>query len=227
MSSLINVIGGNLTLERILAKVIILFICLPIHEWAHAKMATRLGDTTAQRAGRVTLNPFAHLDLLGSILIIALGIGYAKPVPVNINNLRNPRRDSALISLVGPMSNFIQAFLFLLLGHTVTMVAGKYGFMGTDGISAVVSCLRYVAYINLGLTIFNLIPMPPLDGYRILLYFVPHNYLNRVVQLERYSNYILIGIFVVFSIMEMSPISYVTDQLFGISDDLSMLVMNL
>ena len=140
--------------QHLTAKAIVIFCCLPIHECAHAWMAEKLGDNTGRIAGRVTLNPFRHLDLWGTLLLISFGVGYAKPVPVNTYNLRNARRDFAVVSLAGPLSNLIVAFGTIFVEHAIISVTG-YG-----TIPAFLSyILKYTALINISLMIFNMIPV--------------------------------------------------------------------
>lgn len=117
-------IWSNMIIPQLLAKAIIIFCCFPVHECAHAWMTEKLGDPTGAREGRVTLNPIRHLDLWGTIMLIAFGVGYAKPVPVNTYNFQKPRKDHAIVSLAGPMSNLIMATAFLLIGHLIHLTAG-------------------------------------------------------------------------------------------------------
>lgn len=133
-------------------------IALTIHEFAHAWAANNLGDPTARLEGRMSLNPLAHLDPIGTLTLIFFGFGWGKPVPVDSYNLKNPRRDSALISLAGPGSNFI--LTLLLAGINLVFPLPLY-------------ILRPLMTINLGLGLFNLIPLAPLDGSKILIGLLP------------------------------------------------------
>ena len=179
--------GGGIDMPgaamNILALAFILFCCMPVHEFAHAWMANKLGDETPRLAGRLTLNPFAHLDLWGSLLILFVGIGYAKPVPVNPRNMRGgSRKGLAFTSLAGPVSNVILAFIAILLFNVLT-------FFGGNGlaVSYLSIFLEFVADINILLAAFNLIPLPPLDGFNILQAFLPYKALEFV---SRYHDYI-------------------------------------
>ena len=209
--------SSNAIMTQLIAKAIVIFCCFPVHECAHAWMAARLGDHTAERAGRITLNPFKHLDLWGTIMLVAFGVGYAKSVPVNTHNFRNSKKDYAIVSLAGPMSNLIMAVLFLLLDHIVYAVAGTIFGYGA-GLAFISYCLSYAAYINFGLTVLNLIPIPPLDGYHVLMAFVPNRFYYRVEQLERYSVYALLGLFLVFSFFGTSPVAAAAQGLFNSVD---------
>lgn len=176
--------------------VVILLFSVIFHEVAHGLMAYRLGDPTAKYAGRLTLNPIPHIDLFGSILLPAmlafLGLpilGAAKPVPVNYANLKDIRRDMFLVTVVGPLTNFLLAFI---AGLTYRFSPGLSG-MGED-------LLLQVVYLNCILGVFNLLPIPPLDGSKILasaLGYINHNFMYRVLDLERFSFLILILILMI------------------------------
>lgn len=174
------------------AIVFIVFCCLPVHEYAHAWTATKLGDDTARLSGRLTLNPMAHISWIGALMILLVGFGYAKPVPVNIRNFKNRKRDFAIVSVAGPISNLLMAWLFYFLCQF-------FGFMYTTVSPG--SNVLYIAYIffkfagsiNVSLAVFNLLPIPPLDGSRLLTLFVPDKYYYFLLQYERY---IMIALFV-------------------------------
>ena len=174
-------------LQRLILQVPALLLAVTIHELSHAIVADRLGDPTARRLGRITLNPLPHLDLLGALAFILAGFGWAKPVPVNAHNLHNPRRDMAYVALAGPMSNFIVAFVGLVAFRLVAR------FVETPFIAEpALGVLRYVYLFNLGLAIFNLIPLPPLDGGHFLPYLFPRSSWTAMRQLEQYGPLILI-----------------------------------
>jgi Zn-dependent protease len=171
----------------VLSSVFVVFCTLPIHEFAHALIADKLGDPTARRNGRLTLNPFAHLDLWGCLMIVLVGFGYAKPVPVNMRNFKNPKAGMALVALAGPMSNLIMAILFLIL-RWVFWVNGS-----SDFAVILAYFFYYAAFINVSLAVFNLLPIPPLDGSRIATALIPNETYYKIMQYERY---IMIGLFV-------------------------------
>ncbi len=164
-----------------------LLLAVTVHEVAHGWVADRLGDPTARLAGRLTLNPLPHIDPLGALAFVLAGFGWAKPVPVNAYNLRRPVRDMACVAVAGPLSNFLVAFVGLvvlvLVGRTVDAPFLALPLAGT---------LRYVYAFNLGLAIFNLIPLPPLDGGHFLPYFLPRSAWPLLQQLEQYGPLILI-----------------------------------
>ena len=151
-----------------LPRLLVLFACLPVHEFGHAFVADKLGDPTPRRDGRLTLNPFAHLDLFGSLCLLLGGFGWAKPVIVNPFNLRDRKGNMALVALAGPVTNLLMCFLFAGLAKVAAMfLTASWGLY-------VFFILYMIARINLSLAIFNLIPVPPLDGSKILYFFLPN-----------------------------------------------------
>ena len=183
--------GFLVTLCLLLPAII---ICLTVHECAHGWAARALGDRTAQRAGRLTLDPMAHIDPVGFICMLIFGFGWARPVPVNVSGFRmkNRKLGMALVALAGPVSNLLLALICyiitLLLGYKM---AGDAMFFRT-----ITMFFSYIASLSVGLGVFNLIPIPPLDGSRVLNAFVPYSV---QVKLERYQSVILLAvIFVVY-----------------------------
>ncbi len=160
-----SVIVVNVMLD--LNFIIALVVAITVHEFSHAWMANYLGDPTAKYHGRVTLNPLKHLDLFGTIMLFLVGLGWGKPVPVNPNNLKSPKRDSALVSLAGPASNILVAIV-IALPYKYLVING-----GSD---AIIFLLQAVFDLNLILAIFNLLPLPPLDGSKILGFFIPRRF---------------------------------------------------
>lgn len=199
-----------------IAKIIVIFLSLPFHECAHAWTAAKLGDFTGANEGRITLNPFAHLDLWGTIMILVFGMGYAKPVPVNTNNFRRPKRDSAIVSLIGPLSNILMAIAFLSVGYIIGIFVTE---IKCEFYCYALSCsLRYAAYINFQLALFNLIPVPPLDGYHVLLGMVSNRIYYKLKRFERVSVYTLFGPLLAFRILHISPVTYTAQILFCMTD---------
>ena len=189
-------------------QLIILLFSVMIHEVSHGTMAKELGDDTAEKMGRLTLNPLAHLDFFGSFLMPLLlyfttggkfVFGWAKPVPYNPLNLKHPRRDTALLAFAGPMANLLLA---LVLGVII-----RLNFLPEN----LVYYLAYIVLINIGLAIFNLVPLPPLDGSKILLYFFPSQKLE--IFLLQYGNLLLI-LFLIFGWGLIQPLISILFRLF-------------
>ena len=170
---------------RALTSLPAIIIAMVIHEWAHARTAYALGDPTPKMMGRLTLNPAAHVDLLGLLMLFIVHFGWAKPVQINPYNFSNPRRDDILVSLAGPFSNFAVAFLTLIF----MIVLVKMGVPMSEGMQLVFSSIMI---ININFGIFNLIPIPPLDGYHVLKQILPYELAEKLEGLERYSFLILI-----------------------------------
>ncbi|HEV8439101.1 MAG TPA: site-2 protease family protein [Methylomirabilota bacterium] len=174
-------------LQHLVLQIPALLLAVTIHEVSHGLVADRLGDPTARLQGRLTLNPLPHLDPLGALAFVLVGFGWAKPVPVNAYNLKRPMRDMAMVAAAGPLSNFVVAFLGLL----TLRLAARY--LETPFFAEpVLGVLRYIYVFNLGLGIFNLIPLPPLDGGHFLPYLFPRASWTFLRQLEQYGPFILI-----------------------------------
>ena len=180
--------------EMILNKILIIpgiLIGLTFHEFAHAFVADRLGDKTAKFQGRLTLNPFAHIDIIGFIMILLVGFGWAKPVEINPNAFKNRNKDDLKVSVAGPLANLITAFLAALL----TVFLYKFIFSSSNYnlvSNIVVKIVLYVVNINCMLFVFNLIPIPGLDGFHILRDVFPSFFYNISDTLYRYQLIILL-----------------------------------
>lgn len=146
---------------EIVTLIIALAVCITVHEAAHAWVAYKLGDPTAKMAGRVSLNPLHHLDILGTLMIFLVHFGWGKPVPFNYNNLRHPRRDAFLIAVAGPITNLITAFVIAILFKYIPLP------------NAVMEILRAIYTLSIVLFLFNLIPISPLDGSKFIGLLVP------------------------------------------------------
>ncbi len=187
---MLNFIGSPLSF---LFSIIALLVAITIHEYAHAWSADYLGDPTPRLAGRLTLNPFAHLDPLGTLALFLVNFGWGKPVPVDSFNFRNPRRDEALVSLSGPLSNFITAIIASLFLKAIFLFN-----LNSIGIIAQIFPVLYTfiqtfVLLNLALGFFNLIPLPPLDGEKILLGIVPRDLALKIEDvLDQYGMILLI-----------------------------------
>jgi len=177
---------------------------LTVHEFSHAYMARHCGDNTSEAQGRVTLNPFKHIDLLGFLMLLVAGFGWAKPVEFNEANLRNPRKDVMKIAAAGPVSNalfaMILSVLYVMYGN---MTEGNYN----NSVQVIREIFLYGIYINWGLFIFNLIPLPPLDGSHLLLNQFK-KFPNVYDALYKYGSYIFLGLILVtvFTDLNLFPI---------------------
>ena len=189
----------------LIIRLIVALTALPVHECAHAYAAMRMGDHTAERQGRLTLNPFAHFDPIGTTAIILFGFGWAKPVPINPLNFNNPKKGMMLSALAGPLSNIGLAFLSMVFYKLVPLLS--YIGVGASFVSTLSTFFYYAMTINISLGVFNLIPIPPLDGSRIATYFLPQRTYFKIMQYERY---ILIAFFLVvwLGVLDL-PIAFV------------------
>ena len=176
-------------------SVIAMLTALPFHEYAHAWAANKLGDPTAKYQGRLTLNPFRHLDLFGSICMVLFGFGWAKPVPVNSRYFKKPRRDMAITAVAGPIANLLLSFVAMLFYQIffhiyVHSFSGAVlqggGSFGANILLFTTMFFMYLHTLNLYLAIFNLIPIPPLDGSRLLFLFLPDRYYFALMKYERF-----------------------------------------
>ncbi|MDQ0058383.1 site-2 protease family protein [Paenibacillus harenae] len=191
---------------------LVLIIAFTVHEFAHAYSAYKFGDDTAYLAGRVTLNPRVHLDVIGTILLLIAGFGWAKPVPVRASRFKHPRLMGIVVSAVGPLSNLIigalGVLLLLVLHETGLMYAGSRGVE-----MALERFFNYLISINILLFVFNLIPLPPLDGYRILTDLMPLRIRFKMEQNVQW------GMFVFLLIVFIPPLRRVTlDPILGLTD---------
>ncbi len=192
---LYNVISGKFNFTSFIlytiSALIVIFLTQPIHEWAHAFTAHKLGDNTAKFQGRLTLNPIAHIDWLGAASILFFGFGWAKPVPVNMHRFKNPKVGMAITAFAGPLSNLCLAFASFLLFNVLAVFAQL---TQLTFLIYVMLILSFIADINITLAVFNLIPVPPLDGSRILFAFLPDRYYYKLM---RYEQYIYIGLLLI------------------------------
>jgi Zn-dependent protease len=201
-------------LDELPFLVLALIIAFTVHEFAHAYSAYKLGDDTAYNAGRVTLNPRVHLDVLGTILILIAGFGWAKPVPVNPSKFSSPRLMSIVVTAVGPLSNLLIGMIAVF----AVIAIGASGVLNESSVGvsrAVELFFNYVISLNFFLFVFNLIPLPPLDGYRIIADLMPLKIRYKMDQNVQW------GMFIFLLIVFIPPLRRVTlDPILGLSDSL-------
>ncbi|NVN98995.1 MAG: site-2 protease family protein [Geobacteraceae bacterium] len=171
-------------------------MAITFHEVSHGFIAYLRGDNTARQLGRLTLNPLKHLDIIGTIMIIVVGIGWAKPVPVNFNNLRSPKRDMIWVAAAGPITNLIIATLSALLIRFIVPLTVPLSDSSPLQLflEPVLLMLAFSVYINLILALFNLMPLPPLDGGRVLMGLLPDRMSASLARIEPYGMLIIIGV---------------------------------
>lgn len=187
----------------VLMSIIPALLCITFHELSHGLVAYRLGDDTAKQAGRLTLNPLKHIDIMGLIMMAVFHFGWAKPVPVNMMNFKNPRRGMALTALAGPCSNLILAIFFLFI----------YGLLFRAVPDIVLELIYTTAYLSIALGIFNLIPVPPLDGSKILFSALSDEWYFKLMRYERYGMIIMV-VLIATGILG-TPLSRAVSYVFG------------
>ncbi len=215
-----DILSGNFDIVDLIIYVssiaFVVFCATPLHEFAHALIADKLGDDTPRLRGRLTIDPMAHIDKRGALMIFLFGFGYAKPVEVRMRKFKNPKRDMALVALAGPVSNILQALIALFLFNLLCS-------FDTTAENTVLTYLAlffwYTADINVNLAVFNLLPVPPLDGSRLATALLPSKYYYKLMQYERY---IMIGLFVLlFTGILTKPLNYISGLVFLLLDSIT------
>ncbi|MCC7211933.1 MAG: site-2 protease family protein [Candidatus Brocadia sp.] len=198
--------------NNLLITIPAILYALTIHEYFHGWTANKFGDPTARLQGRLTLNPLAHIDILGALCFVFANFGWGKPVPINPYNFKNPRRDNVLVSFAGPASNFVSAFLF----GVIFQLLRNATFIPLNVSTNLFNLLLSGIMMNLSLAIFNMIPLFPLDGSHILEGLLPPAMARKYKEIERYSPFILLGLIImgnyggisIFSMVLGPPIHY-------------------
>ena len=214
MTSFGNVLRGLdwSYLTDLLQQIIPALLCIMIHEICHGAAAYALGDRTAATQGRLSLNPLHHVDWFGLVMLAVFHFGWAKPVSVDIRNFKHPKRDMAITALAGPASNFLLAALALFL----------FGFLWRDVRSSGVGqfflrLLQYMAILSISLGLFNLIPIPPLDGSKVLFSFLPDRAYVRFMVLEKYGMFLLIAlVFLMNRAFDVSPVARAAEAVYNV-----------
>jgi Zn-dependent protease len=196
-------------IANLLLRLPALLWALSFHEFCHGYAAYLLGDDTAARQGRLTLNPLSHLDPFGTITLLVLGFGWAKPVQINSRRFRRPRRDIALVAVAGAAGNFLSALVVAVIcGIVIRFYPAAVYYIFVGPASPLGTVINNLMLLNIGLGIFNLIPIPPLDGSRVLSVFLPHSALRGYYFLERW------GMIIILLLSYGSIIGYIMNPLF-------------
>ncbi len=191
-------------LSNLIISIPAILYALTIHEYFHGWTANKFGDPTARLQGRLTLNPLAHIDILGAICFVFAHFGWGKPVPINPNNFRNPRRDNVLVSFAGPASNFVSALLFGIIFQILRSTS-----LPLNVTAFFYNLLLTGIIMNLSLAFFNMIPLFPLDGSHILEGLLPYPMSMKYKEIERYSPFILLGLIIMGNFTGVSILSIV------------------
>lgn len=201
----------NETILDYLIKALVLFTAVPVHECAHAWVAEKMGDDTGRKQGRITLNPFAHLTLWGSLMMILVGFGWGKPVMVDSRNFKNPKKGMVLTSLAGPASNFIMAFLSMIVYKVLAFLSYAKDSSTLDMMATV---FVYITLINISLAVFNFLPIPPLDGSKIFNAILPEKWYFTIM---KYENFIFIALIIlVYSGLLDAPLSFLQNKVIDV-----------
>lgn len=201
-------------LTNLLLSVVPALICITLHELAHGYVAYRLGDDTVKRAGRLTLNPLRHIDIMGLLMMIVFKFGWAKPVPVNMWKFKNPKKGMAITAAAGPIANLLIALVFLFLYGFLFALLHRPG----RSLNWLLEMLYITAYLSIALSIFNIIPIPPLDGSKVLFSCISDRSYTKLMYYERYGMIILLVLVLLLSRTSLDPLSraayWVMDKLF-------------
>ena len=204
-----SILSGSATLQRLLSllvRALVLFTAFPVHESAHALTAHWLGDDTAKDQGRISLNPFKHINLFGALFMLFVGVGTAKPVPINASKFKKPKVGMAVSALAGPVSNLLLAYLSMILYRFLYSIS----YLNGSDLSILLYIFQYAAILNIGLAVFNLLPIPPLDGSRIVTMFLPD---KSYFGIMKYEKYIFIALFIlIFSGLLDRPLYFLQDK---------------
>ena len=204
---------NNINFGLILMQAPVILLSLTIHEYFHGWTANKLGDPTAKLQGRLTLNPIAHLDILGTILMFLVGFGWAKPVPINAMNFKDPRKGTLLVAIAGPLSNIATAIIagIILRPMIPKVLAGEIAPGSIDSLIVIILVLALV--YGIALAVFNMIPIPPLDGSRVMYAVLPDRLLYPYARFEPYGVIFLFGLFIfgggIFRYL-LYPLSYIS-----------------
>lgn len=208
MGGMLNGLLGIDTLVYYLLRALVMLIVIPFHEAAHALVSWLLGDPTAKNAGRLSLNPLRHFDPMGALCMIVAGVGWAKPVSIRPDRFRNPKVGMAVSAAAGPLANFLLAYLSMVVYKLLPILFGWYSVP-----ELLSSFFLYMITMNISLGVFNLLPVPPFDGSRIALLFLPQKYYFKAMQYERYIMIAML-LLAVFGVLS-GPLSLAENAVIG------------
>jgi Zn-dependent protease len=169
-----------------------ILLSLSLREMCRGYVALKLGDPTAKISGRLSMNPLQHIDPIGFIMLLFFHVGWSKPFVIDYRNLKNPKRDIALISLAGPLSNLILSFIAVFVYVFLIRIGLAFSIMESALFWGALQVVYYVAIIGLGLSVFHFLPIPPLDGSKILFAFLPYHIVHKILRYERYISFVLL-----------------------------------
>ena len=217
---LLDLLNGNTDGLRLIitffSRLFVIFCTMPIHEYAHALIATKLGDQTPRLSGRLTLNPMAHISPMGAIMMLLCGFGYAKPVSVNPRNFKDTKKGMAITALAGPVANLLMGFVFITCSVYMSILV-KNSLI----IYAIYNFLLFAGVLNVNLAVFNLLPIPPLDGSRILQLLIPAKYYYKFLEYERYVT-IVVFILILTGVLS-KPLSIISGFFIDLFTKIAML----
>ncbi len=226
---LFSILSGNDPRDVIISLLLmipVILISLSTHEAAHGYIAYKMGDYTAYNFGRVTLNPLKHIDPMGSLCMLVFGYGWAKPVPINARNFKNPKKGMAFTAIAGPISNIILGTIGAVLYAVTSFLFFRFAAdilpneLLTNVINVLATFFFYLGYMNFVLAVFNMIPIPPFDGSRFFSLFLPE---KLYFSMMRYERYIMIGVLlfmiVCSRLFDFSPFGFVAEKLFDLISD--------
>ena len=192
-------LSGNFTMQEILAQILavllVIFLILPFHEWAHAVTALALGDKSIKSRGRLSMNPINHIDPIGALMLLLVGFGWAKPVPIDPRSFKHPKLGMAITAVMGPVANLVAALAGMLVFNLIYYTQPGWLYQSGDfsnSFTLLYYFLTFYVSVNISLAVFNLIPIPPLDGYHILYEFLPYRGKMRLEAMSRYGFIILL-----------------------------------